>query len=308
MNRLAERPIPPLPALPGVFALTFSEQLHMSVWRGHSCPRKVSAREALAGRSKSFPSLAVMPLLAILSIPSLAQRHSSPALRSFGPRAQAHRSARPLRSAYNPLAALPFPFFGDAFNPDDLPSGPDPNSADASAAQSPAFLMQALQSLTGSATGPLGLSMGASKHREPAQSEPLMIELQNGRYVRVKSDAVNGEAQPLALAAAMISKPKKSAHAARAISPAPAPASPSLAAAPLPAAVLIFRDGHSEEVRDYTIANNTLYASGDYYADGHWNKKIDLATLNVPSTLEANATRKVNFVLPHSPNEVITRF
>ena len=78
-------------------------------------------------------------------------------------------------------------------------------------------------------------------------------------------------------------------------------------AVPLPAAVLVFRDGHSEEVRDYTIAAGILYARGDYYTDGYWNKKIDLAGLNVPGTLEANAARSINFILPKSPNEVITR-
>jgi hypothetical protein len=75
----------------------------------------------------------------------------------------------------------------------------------------------------------------------------------------------------------------------------------------LPSAVLIFRDGHSEEVRDYTIADGILYARGDYYTDGYWSKKIDLAALNVPETLQANANRSVKFVLPSSPNEVITR-
>jgi hypothetical protein len=75
----------------------------------------------------------------------------------------------------------------------------------------------------------------------------------------------------------------------------------------LPPATLIFRDGHSEEVRDYTIADGILYARGDYYSDGYWNKKIGLTALNIPETLQANATRNVKFVLPSSPNEVITR-
>ena len=75
----------------------------------------------------------------------------------------------------------------------------------------------------------------------------------------------------------------------------------------LPPALLVFRDGHSEEVRDYTIADGVLYARGDYYTDGYWSKKIDLSTLNVSQTLAANAARNVKFVLPASPNEVITR-
>jgi len=75
----------------------------------------------------------------------------------------------------------------------------------------------------------------------------------------------------------------------------------------LPPAVLIFRDGHREEVGDYTIADGFLYARGDYYTDGYWNRKIDLSTLNLNQTLQANADRSVKFVLPSSSNEVITR-
>jgi hypothetical protein len=75
----------------------------------------------------------------------------------------------------------------------------------------------------------------------------------------------------------------------------------------LPPVVLVFRDGHSEEVRDYTIADGMLYARGDFYTDGYWNKKIDLFNLDVTQTLQANAAREVKFVLPSSPNEVITR-
>jgi hypothetical protein len=120
----------------------------------------------------------------------------------------------------------------------------------------------------------------------PTSTQPLMIELQNGRYVRVSGTPTNGE--PLSL------DNKK-------------PPAASTAASTLPPALLIFRDGHIEQVRDYTIADGILYARGDYYTDGYWNKKIDLAALNIPQTLKTNATRNVKFVLPASPNEVITR-
>ena len=71
--------------------------------------------------------------------------------------------------------------------------------------------------------------------------------------------------------------------------------------------LLVFRDGHSEEVRNYTIADGILYASGDYYTDGYWNKNIEFSSLNLSQTQQANASRNVRFVLPSSPNEVITR-
>ncbi len=112
-----------------------------------------------------------------------------------------------------------------------------------------------------------------------------MIELKSGHYVRVNDGGIDGEALPLNVSADKVRK-----------------------AAALPAAVLVFRDGHREEVRDYTIANGMLYARGDFYSDGYWNKNIDLAAVNLPETLHANAERNVKFALPSSPNEVITRF
>ncbi len=121
--------------------------------------------------------------------------------------------------------------------------------------------------------------------RQSAAPQPLMIELQNGRYVRVNRAAGDGGAVLLDLA------------------PDRAP-SPPHELAPV---LLFFRDGHSEEVRNYTIADGILYASGDYYTDGYWNKKIELSTVNVPQTLEVNAQRNVKFALPKSSNEVITR-
>ena len=175
------------------------------------------------------------------------------------------------RRAY-PYVSLPFPFFGDSFNPDDIYATGYPV-----ASQPPVILLQAARALAGPAD---------YAGSEPSTPQPLVLELQNGRYVRRNSTPANGEALPLTLA------------------PAIAAASP---AHDLPPALLIFRDGHSEEVRDYTIADGILYARGDYYTDGYWNKKIELSTLNVAQTLEANTTRNVKFVLPASSNEVITR-
>jgi hypothetical protein len=168
-----------------------------------------------------------------------------------------------------PYTSLPFPFFADSFNPDDIYSTGYPV-----AAQLPVIMLQAAR------------TMARSEYADrPATPQPLMIELQNGRYVRVNRAAADSGAVLLDLA------------------PDRAP-SPPYELAPV---LLVFRDGHSEEVRNYTIADGILYASGDYYTDGYWNKKIALSTVNVPQTLEANAARNVKFVLPKSPNEVITR-
>ena len=203
-------------------------------------------------------------------------------------RPSASRRSSPLLS---PLTSLPFPFFGDSFNPDDIYSTGYP-----AASQPPAFLVQAMREMAGSAANSMGQATSPLNNREPSSTDPLMIELQNGQYVRVSRTAADGSALPLNFSRSH-AQPK--AHA-----PLIAAASPPQS---LPSAVLIFRDGHSEEVRDYTIADGMLYARGDYYTDGYWNKKIDLATLSVAETLQANGARNVNFVLPSSPNEVITR-
>ena len=180
-----------------------------------------------------------------------------------------------------PVTSFVSPFFDEFYS--------DTPSDDAESAAPPAFLVQGPsvpsgnESLRGVPTNDTG---------EADSSQPLMIELQGDRYVRVSSAAVDGEAVPL----------RPTAESALAN---PAVAKPS--ARDLPSAVLVFRDGHSEEVHDYTIADGFLYARGNYYTDGYWDKKIDLSTLDVAETVKTNAMRNVKFVLPSSPNEVITR-
>lgn len=128
----------------------------------------------------------------------------------------------------------------------------------------------------------------------PSPAQPLMIELQAGQYVQVNGESAMGEDS-----AVRSSTPQL--H--RLSTPKPARAS----IEPLPV-ILIFRDGHHEEVASYTIADGTLYSRADYYTDGSWNRKIDLRSLDVAQTMAANQSRGVHFQLPASPNEVITRF
>jgi hypothetical protein len=265
---------------------------------------------------------ALLTILGLLVLPALlvsnsaAQRggvsasgHITSANRSPGTRAGSHAGSLAFgRNSYSGryrqtygYASLPFPFFDDAFGLDDLYSSGYPVAS----APPPEFLLQAARSLSGSTD----LSPAGGNH-ETSATQPLMIELQNGRYVQVSS---HGEARELsnlpaetrtgsAQSARNHSMPPETTNLANSQAPVIA------AAHHLPPAVLVFRDGHSEEVRDYTIADGVLYARGDYYMDGYWNKQIDLASLNLPQTLQANASRNVSFVLPSSPNEVITRF
>jgi hypothetical protein len=213
-------------------------------------------------------------------------------------------------SAASPLTSFLTPFLGDSFNPDDLSSAGDPS------AQGPAFLLDATRALSGSGGFP-GQPDRSQPSPPSSSSEPLLIELQGDRYVRVTSAAIDGEAQPLPRAAGAVRAgkgqlSKSGGHFAKPLAQsAAASAGPMIAAAPaalaLPATILIFRDGHSEEVRDYTIADGFLYVRGDFYTDGYWNKKIDLSALNLAATMQTNSTRNVKFVIPSSPNEVITR-
>jgi hypothetical protein len=129
-----------------------------------------------------------------------------------------------------------------------------------------------------------------------APAQPLMIELQGDRYVRVSGEESS--------TAEMISPRKPdaehpSSHTARSTSAARATTT-----AP---AVLVFRDGRRQEVSDYTIVDGALYTRANYYTGGSWNQKIELRSLNISETIAANQTRGVNFQLPTSPNEVMIR-
>jgi hypothetical protein len=124
-----------------------------------------------------------------------------------------------------------------------------------------------------------------------AKSEPLLIELQGSRYVRF-----GGRQQSVERTA------NASPDYADAGSSSPRPTH-----VELPPTVLIFRDGHREQVPEYAIVGGTIYASGDYWQSGHWTKNIQISALNVPATVRANRDNGVRFMLPSAPNEVITR-
>ena len=120
----------------------------------------------------------------------------------------------------------------------------------------------------------------AAHVQEVKPANPLLIELQGDRFVRLTGNDVN---------------PPAAGSAAQPI------------AAELAPAVLVFRDGRRQEVSSYSIIGPALYASGSYWANGYWTQKILLADLNLPATLEANRERGVNFVLPSAPDQVVTR-
>jgi hypothetical protein len=125
------------------------------------------------------------------------------------------------------------------------------------------------------------------------KSEPLMIELQGNRYVRFggrQQSAERGSSAP---------PDYREAEAGNS-----SPITPQLE---LPPTVLIFRDGHREEVPEYAIVGSNIYARGDDWQSGPWTKNIQLSALNISATVSANRDNGVAFRLPSAPNEVITR-
>jgi hypothetical protein len=179
--------------------------------------------------------------------------------------------------AYSRSSFYPLPF-GDPFYSDYLSSMGYPV-----AAQPPVIFLQA--------------PPAPAPDRAPAPVQPLLIELRGDRYVRVTGSETPGAEMIAPETIAQIPDPSRSQarNEERASSPEPPPA------------ILIFRDGHSEETSDYTIANGVLYTRSDFYTNGSWTRKIELSSLNLPETLKSNQSRGVRFQLPSFPNEIIVR-
>src|SRR5437660_1308108 len=112
--------------------------------------------------------------------------------------------------------------------------------------------------------------------------EPVLLELHGSQWVKV---ANFGEASQQALN----------------------PSSQSASAKPMPAAVLVYRDGHSEEISSYSIIDRVMYTKADYYSSGSWTRTIQIADLDIPATLKQNQQRGVKFDLPSGPDEVVIR-
>jgi hypothetical protein len=157
------------------------------------------------------------------------------------------------------------------------------------------------------------LAQPSSMAPVPKPPEPLVIELQGDHWVRItpygSPQGAGASNQPEAERASNQTSPSSPVPPAtrRRIQPA----QPAIAVQPaiteLPPAVLVFRDGHQEEVGKYTIMGSTIYISTDYWTSGSWTRKVQIAELDVPTTLKLNQERRTNFKLPSGPNEVMVR-
>ena len=176
-----------------------------------------------------------------------------------------------------------FPFFLDSL-------GLFPDYADNSApvpgtsAGNAELLLQALSALN-------------SRQEPPkADSQSILIELQGDRYVSLTSAAQPVNVQESIVPQARAGLTKRSEHQFQ-----------KQHVAELAPVTLLFRDGHSESVHDYTIANGVIYVRGDLNRDGYMSKRIDLSSLDLRETLITNEDRGVHFIVPNSTNEVVTR-
>jgi len=75
--------------------------------------------------------------------------------------------------------------------------------------------------------------------------------------------------------------------------PAPQEREAPRAEAPTPATVLVFRDQHKQEVQNYAIVGQTLWAFATLRT-----QKIPLADLDIAATTKANDDRGVDFRVP----------
>jgi hypothetical protein len=210
----------------------------------------------------------LIAMLAVLGPFANAQRMGAASPRFA---ARFNRGGHP-RSSFFPLA------FSDPFYADYLSSTAYPV-----ASQPPVIILQ-------SPPAP------ATPERPSAPAQPLMIELQGDRYVRLSGPEMSG--------AEMVDHMPDPSPRTEHLSGA---ANQAIAAAELPPAVLVFRDGHREEAAEYTIADGVLYTHADFYATGSWNRRIELSSLNLSETIQSNQSRGVTFQLPSYPNEVIVR-
>jgi hypothetical protein len=129
----------------------------------------------------------------------------------------------------------------------------------------------------------------------------LLIELQGDRYVRYGG----------------VARQPQSDSGTRGVSTLETTSPPTItlprtARQDLPRTVLIFRDGHREEVADYAIVGRVIYAhragaNGSDDQNGYGLNNIQVSALDVPATVRTNRENGVNFALPDGPNQVVTR-
>lgn len=147
---------------------------------------------------------------------------------------------------------------------------------------------------------PTHVTLPQSPAPPPPPGDSLILENHDGQWVRIPTGA---EMLKAATSTAIANAPASNSQSAKV-----GTASTNIDRSPLPPAVLVFRDGHSEKVQKYVIQGANLFESSSYSTAGSWSRKIPLADLDIPASLKANNDRGTKFNLPSAPNEVIIRF
>jgi hypothetical protein len=143
----------------------------------------------------------------------------------------------------------------------------------------------------------------ASAAPVPKPSESLVLELQGDHWVRItnygQSQTRGQSGQPDQEGASNLPfvVPPVTTRQIQEVQPA----------SELPPAVLVFRDGHREQIGKYLIMDSTIYTSADYWSSGTWTRKVQIVELDVPATMKLNQERGANFSLPSRPGEVMIR-
>ena len=122
--------------------------------------------------------------------------------------------------------------------------------------------------------------------------DPVMLELRGNQWVRVTTFGTPAESG------------SATETSAQSESKAPSAVRAESESAP---ALLVYRDGHTEEVSSYSIIGQTMYTKSDFWSSGSWTRTIQIADLDVPATLKQNRQRGVRFELPSGPDEVMIR-
>ena len=130
----------------------------------------------------------------------------------------------------------------------------------------------------------------------PTAPEPLLLEWRGDHWARVTSHGESATGAQADYSERSKGRSAPSAHNSAGQPPRE-----------LPPVVLVFRDGHKEEVSSYTIVGGTMYMKADYWRSGSWTKKIQIADLDLSATLRLNQERGVKFALPAGPYEVVIR-
>jgi hypothetical protein len=131
----------------------------------------------------------------------------------------------------------------------------------------------------------------------PTRPEALVLELQGDHWVRITNHGLSQ----------IVEQPSETAPEAQKSFAVPRQTQTAESASELPPAVLVFRDGHEEEITKYAIVGSTIYISKNYWSKGSWTRKVPIAELDVPATLKVNQARGANFGLPSGPDEVMIR-